>query len=441
MGNCLRSGGKPPSPPATRESGGGGGREEESLASYRGWPSAGSGGRVLDAPRLRVFTLAELRAVTRGFKPEMVLGEGGFGRVYKGWVDDRTLHPAKSSAGVVVAVKRLNAESVQGLQEWQSEVNFLGRLQHPNLVRLLGYCGDGEDRDLLLVYEFMPKGSLENHLFRSTQSTPPCMHPSPFIDPSTRCTLLFADLSSTHAWRRGRLVRAAVVGDEAEDRRGRGAGAGVPALAGDADHLPGLQGVQHPPRPRLRPQAVRLRAGQERAGGGAVARHHAGHGQLRLRGARVRRHGPPLRQERRLRLRRGAAGAAHGAPRARPQPAHPPGQPRRVGAPLHRRRQEAHRAHGSEACRPVPAQGGAPGRQARAPLPLRRPQGPALHGRRRRQARGDRRQREPRTRSRRGRGPSRRQHKGRRTAVPPTPSRPDDELIIPSVNERSFISF
>jgi serine/threonine protein kinase len=47
----------------------------------------------------------------------------------------------------------------------QSEVNFLGRLSHPNLVRLLGYCV--EDRELLLVYEFMAKGSLENHLFRS----------------------------------------------------------------------------------------------------------------------------------------------------------------------------------------------------------------------------------------------------------------------------------
>jgi serine/threonine protein kinase len=53
----------------------------------------------------------------------------------------------------------------------QSEVNFLGRLSHPNLVRLLGYCG--EDRELLLVYEFMSKGSLENHLFRSKQSLPP----------------------------------------------------------------------------------------------------------------------------------------------------------------------------------------------------------------------------------------------------------------------------
>ena len=47
----------------------------------------------------------------------------------------------------------------------QSEVNFLGRLSHPNLVKLLGYCT--EDNELLLVYEFMPKGSLENHLFRS----------------------------------------------------------------------------------------------------------------------------------------------------------------------------------------------------------------------------------------------------------------------------------
>ncbi|CAN6268909.1 unnamed protein product [Urochloa humidicola] len=121
-------------------------------------------GRILEAPNLRVFTFAELRSATRNFKPDTVLGEGGFGRVYKGWVDDKTMNPTRSGIGMVVAVKKLNPESVQGLQEWQSEVNFLGRLSHPNLVRLLGYCV--EDRELLLVYEFMPKGSLENHLFR-----------------------------------------------------------------------------------------------------------------------------------------------------------------------------------------------------------------------------------------------------------------------------------
>ncbi|PKI57008.1 hypothetical protein CRG98_022512 [Punica granatum] len=72
---------------------------------------------------------------------------------------------------MVVAIKKLNPESVQGFDEWQSEVNFLGRLAHPNLVRLLGYCW--EDKELLLVYEFMQKGSLENHLFRRNPSIQP----------------------------------------------------------------------------------------------------------------------------------------------------------------------------------------------------------------------------------------------------------------------------
>ncbi|TVU14882.1 hypothetical protein EJB05_38379 [Eragrostis curvula] len=121
-------------------------------------------GRILETPNLRIFTFGELRAATRNFKPDTVLGEGGFGRVYKGWVDERTMSPVRCGTGMVVAVKKLNPESVQGMQEWQSEVNFMGSLSHPNLVRLLGYCV--EDKELLLVYEFMAKGSLENHLFR-----------------------------------------------------------------------------------------------------------------------------------------------------------------------------------------------------------------------------------------------------------------------------------
>ncbi|EAY95176.1 hypothetical protein OsI_16994 [Oryza sativa Indica Group] len=128
-------------------------------------------GRILEVPNLRIFTFAELRAATRNFKPDSVLGEGGFGRVYKGWVDERTMSPARSGTGMVIAVKKLNPESVQGLQEWQSEINFLGRLSHPNLVRLIGYCV--EDRELLLVYEFMAKGSLENHLFRKGSAYQP----------------------------------------------------------------------------------------------------------------------------------------------------------------------------------------------------------------------------------------------------------------------------
>ncbi|KAJ4784735.1 Protein kinase superfamily protein [Rhynchospora pubera] len=123
-----------------------------------------SDGKILETPNLRVFTFAELKGATRNFRPDTILGEGGFGSVYKGYVDEKTLTPAKSGLGMVVAVKKLNPESMQGLQEWQSEVNFLGRLSHPNLVKLLGYCW--EDKELLLVYEYMSKGSLENHLFR-----------------------------------------------------------------------------------------------------------------------------------------------------------------------------------------------------------------------------------------------------------------------------------
>ncbi|KAL5710802.1 non-specific serine/threonine protein kinase [Ranunculus cassubicifolius] len=116
----------------------------------------------LPTPNLRVFTFSELKNATKNFKSEYVLGEGGFGTVFKGWIGDNNL--CGSGRGYVVAVKKLNSESMQGIKEWQSEVNFLGRLSHLNIVRLLGYCL--EEKELLLIYEFMGKGSLENHLFR-----------------------------------------------------------------------------------------------------------------------------------------------------------------------------------------------------------------------------------------------------------------------------------
>ncbi|XP_042014099.1 receptor-like cytoplasmic kinase 176 isoform X3 [Salvia splendens] len=93
-----------------------------------------------------------------------MLGEGGFGSVFKGWIDEHTFKAAKAGTGMVIAVKRLNQEGSQGHKEWLTEINYLGQLHHPNLVRLIGYCLEDEHR--LLVYEFMPRGSLENHLFR-----------------------------------------------------------------------------------------------------------------------------------------------------------------------------------------------------------------------------------------------------------------------------------
>ncbi|XP_074275770.1 putative serine/threonine-protein kinase PIX13 [Silene latifolia] len=139
-----------------------------SNASSKSQFSASSGdyvspkGEILPTPDLKEFTFQELKTATRNFKGDTLLGEGGFGKVYKGFLESKN-STKSSSSGVVVAIKKLNSESTQGFEEWQSEVNFLGRLSHPNLVKLIGYCW--EDEELLLIYEFMQRGSLENHLF------------------------------------------------------------------------------------------------------------------------------------------------------------------------------------------------------------------------------------------------------------------------------------
>ncbi|MQL90761.1 hypothetical protein Taro_023361 [Colocasia esculenta] len=116
------------------------------------------------ASQLRKFTFNELKLATRNFRPETLLGEGGFGCVFKGWIEENGTAPVKPGTGLTVAVKTLNQDGLQGHKEWLAEVNFLGELLHPNLVKLIGYCIEDDQR--LLVYEFMSRGSLENHLFR-----------------------------------------------------------------------------------------------------------------------------------------------------------------------------------------------------------------------------------------------------------------------------------
>ncbi|KAL5717402.1 non-specific serine/threonine protein kinase [Ranunculus cassubicifolius] len=110
-----------------------------------------------DAPGANIaaqtFTFRELAAATKNFKPECLLGEGGFGRVYRGRLE---------STGQAVAVKQLDRDGLQGNREFLVEVLMLSLLHHINLVSLIGYCADGDQR--LLVYEFMPLGSLEDHL-------------------------------------------------------------------------------------------------------------------------------------------------------------------------------------------------------------------------------------------------------------------------------------
>ncbi|KAK2419342.1 Protein kinase superfamily protein [Trifolium repens] len=99
------------------------------------------------------FTFRELAIATKNFRQECLLGEGGFGRVYKGTI------PA---TGQVIAVKQLDRNGIHGSKEFLVEVLMLSLLNHENLVKLTGYCADGDQR--LLVYEFMPAGSLETRL-------------------------------------------------------------------------------------------------------------------------------------------------------------------------------------------------------------------------------------------------------------------------------------
>ncbi|KAF5727571.1 protein kinase 2A chloroplastic-like [Tripterygium wilfordii] len=113
---------------------------------------------------LKSFSFGDLKIASKNFRAESLLGEGGFGCVFKGWIDEHTLAPTKPGSGIVVAIKQLKVESDQGHKEWLAEVNYLGQFRHENLVKLIGYCAESDNR--LLVYEFMPKGSLENHLFR-----------------------------------------------------------------------------------------------------------------------------------------------------------------------------------------------------------------------------------------------------------------------------------
>ncbi|XP_020203512.1 probable serine/threonine-protein kinase PBL2 [Cajanus cajan] len=126
-----------------------------------------SSASIVDKPisnNLKIFTFNDLKEATKNFRQENLIGEGGFGFVYKGWIDEITYAPTRPGTGIVVAIKKLKPEGFQGHREWLAEVNYLSQLHHENLVKLIGYCSDGKNR--LLVYEFMQKGSLENHLFR-----------------------------------------------------------------------------------------------------------------------------------------------------------------------------------------------------------------------------------------------------------------------------------
>ncbi|OVA13144.1 Protein kinase domain [Macleaya cordata] len=110
----------------------------------------------MDNQELPLMDLSTIKLATDNFSDSNKLGHGGFGVVYKGWLSD----------GNEIAVKRLSRISWQGLEEFKNEVTLIARLQHRNLVKLLGYGIEGEEK--LLIYEFMPNKSLDLFIFDET---------------------------------------------------------------------------------------------------------------------------------------------------------------------------------------------------------------------------------------------------------------------------------
>ncbi|XVF05509.1 hypothetical protein REPUB_Repub05bG0178300 [Reevesia pubescens] len=114
-------------------------------------------GLVEDLPELAEFSLADVQSATCNFSESFKIGKGGHGVVYKGEMLGRT-----------VAIKKLYPHNMQGRSEFQQEAQVLSKLQHPHLVTLLGVCPEAWS----LVYEYLPKGSLQDRLFKKTSVSP-----------------------------------------------------------------------------------------------------------------------------------------------------------------------------------------------------------------------------------------------------------------------------
>ncbi|XVF76125.1 hypothetical protein PTKIN_Ptkin13bG0240700 [Pterospermum kingtungense] len=108
-------------------------------------------------PSLSRLDMTELAVATKNFSSDLIIGDGSFGYVYK----------ATLSHGVTVAIKKLDQNAFQGFREFRAEMETLGKLRHPNIVKILGFCSTGADR--VLIYEFIERGSLDQWLYDEEQ--------------------------------------------------------------------------------------------------------------------------------------------------------------------------------------------------------------------------------------------------------------------------------
>ncbi|KAF3634410.1 putative G-type lectin S-receptor-like serine/threonine-protein kinase SD1-1-like [Capsicum annuum] len=117
----------------------------------------GHTGNCAEEFEIPLFDLSTVAKATNNFSVDVKIGEGGFGPVYKGMLE-----------GQEIAVKRLSRTSTQGENEFMNEVLYIAKLQHRNLVKIIGCCIEGEEK--MLIYEYMPNGSLDSFIFDDTQN-------------------------------------------------------------------------------------------------------------------------------------------------------------------------------------------------------------------------------------------------------------------------------